>query len=91
MRVYDIFLDRLPKIDLHGFDRESARVAVNDFVDESFLMGYEEILFIHGIGSGLVRDVVHDTLVHNKKVLDFQLCSENIGCTVVKIKRKGVI
>ena len=88
MEVYDIFLDRLPKIDLHGFDRDSARVAVNDFVDEAYVIGYLEILIIHGIGSGTVRDMVQETLRCNKKVLDFRLCSENIGCTVAKLKRK---
>jgi len=49
MELNDIFLDRLPKIDLHGFDRDSARVRVNDFVEEAYLVGYDEILFIHGI------------------------------------------
>ena len=52
---YDMFLEMLPKIDLHGFDRESARVLVNDFVEEASQMGYSEILIIHGIGSGIVK------------------------------------
>ena len=30
-----IFIDNLPKLDLHGYDRETARVAVNDFVKEN--------------------------------------------------------
>ena len=35
MQVYNIFLDRLPKVDLHGYDTESARVKTNDFIEES--------------------------------------------------------
>ena len=27
-----VFIDSLPKLDLHGFDRDSARVAINDFI-----------------------------------------------------------
>ena len=30
-----IFIDNLRKIDLHGFDRETARVETNDFVREN--------------------------------------------------------
>ena len=45
--VYDIFLDNLPKIDLHGYDRESARVMVNDFVDEVVQLGKDKGLEIH--------------------------------------------
>lgn len=88
MKVYDIFLDRLPKIDLHGFDRESARVMVNDFVDEAYELGYLEILIIHGIGAGIVKEAAHEALSRNKKVLDFHICGENVGCTVVKIKQR---
>ena len=87
MELNDIFLDRLPKIDLHGFDRESARVAVNDFVDEAFVMGNLEIVIIHGIGSGIVKDAVHDTLFRNKKVLRYHVSGSNVGCTVVYLKK----
>lgn len=85
---YDMFLEMLPKIDLHGFDRESARVLVNDFVEEAFQMGYPEILIIHGIGSGIVKEMVQETLFKNKKVLSYHICGENVGCTIAKIKER---
>jgi len=88
MELNDIFLDRLPKIDLHGFDRESARVRVNDFVDEAYIVGYDEILFVHGIGSGIVKEAVLDTLGKNKKVLSYNIVGSNVGCTVAKIKKR---
>lgn len=88
MYINDIFLDRLPRIDLHGYDRESARVAVNDFVDESFVMGYSEVLIIHGIGSGIVKDTVQEVLSKNKKVREYHINGMNPGCTVVKIKEE---
>ena len=31
----DIFLSRYPKIDLHGYDRDSARMMVNDFIRDN--------------------------------------------------------
>lgn len=86
MKVYDIFLDRLPKIDLHGYDRDMARVMVNDFVDEAILMGYSEILIIHGIGSGVVKMSVLDTLAKRHDIVDYHVSAENVGCTIVKIR-----
>lgn len=87
MVVNDIFLDMLPNIDLHGFDRDSARVRVNDFVDESVIMGYGKVVIIHGIGTGIVKNVVHETLSKNKKVLSYHLVNENVGCTIVELVR----
>ena len=88
MMLNDIFLDMLPKIDLHGFDRDSARVRVNDFVNEAYVMAYDKILFIHGIGSGIVKEAVLDTLRKNKKVLSYHVVGSNIGCTIAYIKKK---
>ena len=87
MFVNDIFIERLPKIDLHGCDRDSARVFVNDFIDEAVMMGYDEVVIIHGIGSGIVKDAVHDTLKKHKKVLSYYLNGFNLGCTICKIKK----
>ena len=75
----DIFIKNLPMIDLHGYDRESARVATNDFVDEATLMGYHEIVIIHGIGQGIVKDEVYKCLRRNKNVINFKLNVPNIG------------
>lgn len=85
-RVYDIFLERYPKIDLHGFDRDSARMAVNDFVLENKMLGNEMIVIIHGIGGGIVRKEVQETLKYNKNVLEYKQDNFNSGCTIVKLK-----
>ncbi len=89
MKVYNIFLDRLPKIDLHGFDTESARVMTNDFVNEGIALGYEEIVIIHGIGTGAVKNSVHEALSKNKNVLSYKLDNYNNGCTVITLRSKG--
>lgn len=85
MKLNNIFLDNLPSVDLHGFDRESARVMTNDFVDEAYRLNYEKIVIIHGIGTGIVKNAVHEALSKNKKVLKFNVDGFNIGCTVVYI------
>ena len=86
MEVNDVFFEMLPKIDLHGYDKDSARIAVNDFVDESLAMGYSKVVIIHGIGKGIVKKVVHEALFRNRGVLNYRLMWENIGCTLVELK-----
>lgn len=87
-RVYDVFLDQYPQIDLHGYDRDSARMATNDFVSENIILGNDTIIIIHGIGSGIVKNMVHETLSHNKNVLEYKTDNFNSGCTIVKLKIK---
>lgn len=89
MQVHDIFLDNLPKIDLHGFDKESARVITNDFINEAIYLGYKEIIIIHGIGTGIVKKSVHETLSRNKYVQSYKLDNFNNGCTRVILKIEG--
>lgn len=79
----DIFLKNLPRIDLHGFDTESARVATNDFVDDNLILRNNKLLIVHGKGSGLVKKRVHETLAHRKEVSKYHTDSFNDGCTIV--------
>lgn len=81
-----VFIDSFPKLDLHGFDRETARVSTNDFILDNKKMKNEIIVIIHGIGSGIIRKTVHETLKKNKNVLDFKTFYNNNGSTIVKIK-----
>lgn len=81
-----VFIDNLPKLDLHGFDRETARVAVCDFIRDNIKMKNEFINVVHGIGSGVVKAAVHDELRRNKNVINFKTYYYNQGCTIVKIK-----
>ena len=81
-----IFVDNLPKLDLHGFDRETARVMVLDFIKDNIKMKNEIINIVHGHGSGILKDTVHDTLRKNRNVIEFKTFYNNDGCTIVKIK-----
>ena len=48
--IMDIFINRFPSIDLHGYDRDSARVRVMDFVTEALIMGEDGVVIVHGNG-----------------------------------------
>lgn len=87
--MVDIFLDRYPKIDLHGYDRDSARLMVNDFISDSIILGNEIIVIIHGKGSGILKKEVHEALRVNKYVLEYKTDNFNDGCTVVKLIKKN--
>lgn len=82
---YDIFIKNYPKIDLHGYDRESARVATNDFISENLILGNTDVVIIHGIGTGIVKESVHKTLSKNKNVLEYKVDNFNPGITIIKL------
>jgi len=81
-----IFYDNLPKLDLHGYDSETARVAINDFIRDNQKMKKEVIMFVHGNGSGVIREVTNKTLKTNRNVLEYKGIIGNPGCTVARIK-----
>ncbi len=80
-----IYIDNLPSIDLHGFDRDTARVKTLEFINDNIKMRNEIICIVHGRGTGIVKNEVHDTLKKSKDVLDYKLFYNNIGCTIVKL------
>lgn len=81
-----IFPDTLPTIDLHGLDRDTARVKVLEFINDNKIMKNEIINIVHGRGSNILKNEIHNTLKRNKDVVDFKLFYNNPGSTIVKIK-----
>lgn len=81
----DIFIKNLPKLDLHGYDTESAKVATNDFINRNIIMQNSKIIIIHGNGTGLVKKAVHEVLNRNKKVTNYHTDNLNSGLTIVHL------
>lgn len=81
-----LFIERFPKLDLHGYTSAMAGVAVNDFINENIKIKNEIIVIIHGIGQGIVKKSVYNVLKKHKKVLDYNLYYNNSGCTIVRLK-----
>ena len=75
-----------PSVDMHGLDRESARVLTDDFVKENIKLGNKKIIIIHGKGSHIVKQSVHQELNKNQYVEDYKLDNFNDGITVVSLK-----
>lgn len=86
-KIIDPFTVNLPSIDLHGMDRVLTRIKVNEFINDSVKLRYKQVLIIHGIGEGIVKDEVYKTLKNNKNVENYKLNGMNIGCTIVNLKK----
>ena len=80
-----IYIENLPTIDLHGFDRDTARVKVLEFINDNKKMKNDIICIIHGIGNGILKEEVHNALKRNKNVKDYKLFYNNVGCTIIKL------
>ncbi len=80
-----LFIDNLPTLDLHGFDRDTARVTINDFINDNKKLKNNFIVIIHGIGSGVLKNVTQDTLKKNKYIIEYKIYPFNIGCTIAHI------
>lgn len=80
-----IFIDSFPKLDLHGFDRETARVAILDFIRDHKRMKNPIVVIVHGRGSGILRETTHSVLKKSKDIVAFKSYYYNDGCVIVQI------
>ncbi len=78
----------MPQIDLHGEDRINASILVKSFINDNYNLGNEEVAIIHGIGKGILKKEVYNLLKMDKRVLEFGTDYFNMGCTLVKIRKK---
>lgn len=81
-----VFIDNLPTLDLHGYDRQTAVVALDDFIKENIKLKNEIVVVIHGIGSGIIKNSTHQYLRRCKNVLEFKVYYFNEGSTIVALK-----
>lgn len=86
MSLSNKFVSHVPKLDLHGVDRDTARVLINDFINDNLKMQNEIIVIIHGIGTGILMKATHNILKMNKNVLEYQIDFYNNGSTIVRLK-----
>ena len=77
--------NNLEKLDLHGYDRDIARILINEFILDNYKLKNNKVVIIHGIGSGILRKTTHLVLSKNKYVNSYKLDNFNIGMTVVEL------
>lgn len=78
----------LPSLDLHGIDRDYARILINDFIRDNYKMKQYQVIIIHGIGVGIIKKTTQETLKKNKLVEEYKIDNFNTGATLVTIRKK---
>ena len=75
----------LPTLDLHGYDRDYARIKINEFIYDNYKMKNKKVVIIHGNGLGVIKKTTQDTLRKNKLVKEYKIDNFNDGQTIVVI------
>lgn len=81
-----IYYSNVPSLDLHGFDRDYARIQILEFLEDQHIMKNKRIVIIHGRGTGILKKITQDTLKKHKYVLEYKIDNFNDGMTVVTLK-----
>ena len=79
---------QLPSIDLHGYDRDYARILINEFIDDQYKLKQENIIIVHGNGSGILKKMTQEALKRNKYVKEYKIDNFNSGMTIVTLRRR---
>lgn len=74
-----------PTLDLHGLDRDYAKILVNDFIRDQVKLKKEKIIIVHGNGTGIIKKTVQEVLKKNKMVKEFKIDHFNSGMTIVTL------
>ena len=85
MKDYNPFFNILPKIDVHGYNRDMIKYVLNDFINDNIKLKNKKIIIIHGKGEGILKKEIHDLLKKDKRVKSYYIDSFNIGQTVIEL------
>jgi len=89
MDIFEVlYIDNYPKLDLHGIDSDTARVMINDFINEQYKLKNKYVVIVHGIGKGIIRKVTNEVLRKNRKVLEYHIVYNNTGSTIVHLNNE---
>ena len=76
------------RLDLRGKRYEEAMQELDEFIDQALLNNIAQVDIIHGIGTGVIREVVTKYLSRNKHVKSFGYAPQNAGgsgCTIANL------
>ena len=78
-----------PEINLIGMRSDEAIMTLDKYLDDAFLSHISPVRIVHGKGSGVLRNAVHNYLKRQKHVKSFRLGSfgeGDYGVTIVEFK-----
>ncbi len=77
-----------PTLDLHGLDRDYAKILINEFVYDNYIQRNYNVIIVHGNGTGVIRKATQEALKNNKFVKSYKIDNFNSGSTIVEIRQK---
>ena len=78
-----------PEVNLIGLNSDEAIIKLDKYLDDAFLSHISPVRIVHGKGSGILRNAVHNYLKRQKHVKSFRLGSfgeGDYGVTIVEFK-----
>lgn len=84
-RVNNPFLEILPKIDVHGYTRDTVYLPVSDFINDNLKLNNKKIVVIHGIGNGILKDEIFLLFRKDKRVKSMHIDFANLGCIIIEL------
>ncbi|MBB5888131.1 endonuclease MutS2 [Lactovum miscens] len=77
------------QLDLRGTRYEEASLEIDNYIDQALLTNLSTITIVHGIGTGVIRELVKKKLQANKHVKSFEYAPMNAGgsgATIAQLK-----
>jgi DNA mismatch repair protein MutS2 len=77
-----------PRLDIHGMRAEEAIKQVTRYLDDLLVSNRNEVEIMHGKGTGVLKQVVHDLLDERDEVKSYRLAPPargGAGCTIVSL------
>ncbi len=67
------------QLDLRGVRYEEAQKMLDDYMDQALLANLHQITIVHGIGTGVIRDMVREYLQRSRHVTSYTYAPQNAG------------
>ncbi|MGO3002764.1 MAG: endonuclease MutS2 [Pseudolactococcus laudensis] len=67
------------QLDLRGVRYEEAQKMLDDYMDQALLANLYQITIVHGIGTGVIRDMVREYLQRSRHVKSYSYAPQNAG------------
>ena len=77
------------EVDLRGMNAEEGIMEVDRFIDNALMNGLHNLTIIHGKGTGILRNAIHQHLRRHKNVRTYRLGvygEGESGVTIVELK-----
>ena len=75
-------------LDMHHFNTNEIGELIDEFVWACLSKNFPEGIIIHGKGTGALRDLVHQRLKKDCRVVRFHLDGSNWGKTIFHLQKK---